>query len=982
MRLPSRVRRLARPSVAGTAAKPTPAALPPAFLCPLIHAHPLSVQSLRLASTSSSDKSQSNSAQNLRGALRRTGQASKWSPKPPVADVGAASPASKTTYPKRGLPQRYTAPSPKPKPHDRTREQDRSFRIRAKALVESLSDTYSELSRQSRDARTSPARIDSDITNALAHFESEMKVLRVMLKSKDVLVDPDNSWRSASRIKSPYNTAIRICFQNGKVERAFKLLNQMKKDGIFPGAATYTVLINGLTRVLVTQMNSVSSDRKTEQLLQRKETQRIHELYHDLEKLWKQAYPRYFPRAGIARAKDAVPLDKDDYHTMTEQARRNLVSQQASIYEAQEFPRVLTNAIGAYANFLRVIDANDELDRLFDRLFPPTLIESMARGLMPDASPQEKLELANRKLSDSLPLGDKSSISSFLPIPDAHDPKRFAATGKIWSRMFLLMDIERHQHLSSSSRVSKKNQKPSLSSKSDAGQHDNGGQADFHDLRFVPDDQLMIDTLNRLRPVHDADSPETIRLGLSILKKVYGLELVSAADGIIRDPQRSEHAEPGVEYYLNKDADEINGPGGPSAELRSPTVAAFVFLLLAPARLWREYTAFFNYLWAKEHAEHAADGQTDALVFGKTMQPMHAMKILWNHSQHADPIGVRVLLQAMRRAAEDSTDQRSEDGERSNRRARRPRPGLHSQAAQWKPADVCYTRAMYANLEALSKKPHGLTALTLKEGGKYDVWSEAKSLYREWFGSKVASHTTRQRDLSRWATRGCKNPAYGVKQSVHSHVHADTMRSLLLSIARACANKQEAEGVDIAREALRLLEETEGLKWIVDETQQQLRQDDVQPPSSRPSHSKEASAGDFKMKPYTLPLLSKIISLALDTSQQSFAPKEDVELWKRLRNTLSASASDAIPRTFSGEQTGDARSPRATSQILPRSAGGSQLLLSRDDHLELQAEAEDDGIHEMRQDFEQPRAGLDRRQRRLRHVEQELERWVRGGSSL
>lgn len=911
------------------------------------------------------------------------GQASKWSPKAPTADVGAAPQASKTTYPKRRFPRRSTASSPRPKSHDRTRDQDRSFRIRAKALVESLSNTYSELSRQSHDSRTSPVRIDSDITKALAHFESEMKVLRVMLKSKDVLVDPDNSWRSASRIKSPYNSAMRLCFQNGKVDRAFKLLNQMKKDGIFPGAATYTVLINGLTRALVTQTNLASSHRKTEQLLQRKETQRIHELYHDLEKLWKQAFPRYFPRAGFARAKDAVPHDKDDFHTMTEQARRNLVSQQASIHEAQEFPRVLTNAIGAYANFLRVIDAKDELDTLFDRLFPPTLIESMARGLLPDASPQEKLELANRKLSDSLPLGDKSSISSFLPIPDAHDPKRFATIERIWSRMFLLMDIERHEHLLSSSRVNQKHQKSSFSSRTDAGQHDSGGRADSHDLRFVPDDQLMIDTLNRLRPVHDADSPETIRLGLSILNKVYGLDLVSAADGIIRDPQHSDHAEPfGVEHYLNKGADDINRLGGPSAELRSPIVAAFVFLLLAPARLWKEYTAFFNYLWAREHAEHAADVQTDALVFGKTVQPMQAMKIIWNHSQHADPIGVRVLLQAMRRAAEDSTEQRSEEGERSNRRARRSRPGLHSQAAQWKPADVCYTRAMHANLEALSKKPHGLTALTLREGGEYDVWAETKSLYREWSKSKTAGRITGQRDLSRWASQDSSDRAYGVKQSARSHVHADTMRSLLLSIARTCADKQESEGVSIAREALRLLEETEGLEWVVKETQQQLRQDDDQSPSSRPSYSKEASASDFNMKPYTLPLLSRTITLALDTSQQSFAPKEDVELWKRLRNTLSASALDAVPRLSPGEQTEDTRSPKATNHILPRSAGGSQLLLSREDHLELEAEAEDDEMHETREQLEEPRAGSYRKQRRSRHVEQELERWVRGGSSL
>ncbi len=66
-----------------------------------------------------------------------------------------------------------------------------------------------------------------------------------MVKSKDVLIDPDNAWKSASRIKAPYNAAIRLCFRAGRVERAMKLVNQMKKDGIFPSASTYTIVIQG-----------------------------------------------------------------------------------------------------------------------------------------------------------------------------------------------------------------------------------------------------------------------------------------------------------------------------------------------------------------------------------------------------------------------------------------------------------------------------------------------------------------------------------------------------------------------------------------------------------------------------------------------------------------------------------------------------------------------------------------------------------------
>lgn len=989
VRLPSPFRRFPRSSSASAKPRLSALALPPTFLAPSIYAQSFSLQSSHLAAVTSSRKPSSISARNPKGELKRLGQKSKWTPKPPPAGKKAGQKPLKAALPKRD------------------QDQDRGFRLRAKALLDSLKKTIRDLGHQSPPSRAKSAQIETEIAKALTHFEAEMKALRVMIKSKDVLIDPENAWRSASRIKGPYNAAIRLCMQNGKSERAFKLFNQMKKDGIFPSAPTYTVLINGLTRTIVAPTSATSSDSEIQESPQHKTSQRVHEVYQDVEKLWKQAFPRYFQHAGLARCKDTMTLNKDDFHAMTEQSRRNLVSQQASIHEAREFPKVLTNAIGAYANFLRRIDSSDELAKLFDRLFPSTLIDGMADGLMPNASPQAKLELANRKLSDWLPLGDKTTISSFLPILDAHNPDRLVAMERVWTRLYKLMHLEQHEKHSSSSQANKKHQTSNSARTAAATDGGNDSQTECNSLRFVPDDQLMVETLSRLKPAQDADSPQAIQLGLSILQKVYGLDLVSAADGIVRDPELPGNLDAfGPEQYLDKEKNDFGVFGQSVTELRSPAVASLIFHLLAPSRVWKENVAFFNYLWAQHHARkydnsltsNVTDMLGETSVFGNMLQPSNAMRILWNYAQHGDPIGARVLLEAMKRAAQSASNQRFETHRATTIQAPHlklaiQRSSHRLQASEWKPADLCYIRAMRANLQALLKKPHGLTASSLEEGGRYDAWAEAKALFGEWRDLKAADcdnttqQTSNRRDADKYDALSHAIPARGsgrflkdVKQNRLADMHAATMRSLLLSIARACAAKQGPEGVGIARDALRILNQGEGLEQLVSQTNQQLLQHEL--PTSNLTPSTETSAEAIKVNPYTLLSLGRIIALALDTSSQSFAAKADVELWKRIRKMLPAPSAlhDAHPRLSSKQGPRLAHSTGLSREMLSRPVGGNRLLLSKDDYSELEAAAEEEELHHLGAESEHSHGSSYRMQRRSRHVEQELQRWVRGAS--
>ncbi|EST08398.1 Pentatricopeptide repeat [Kalmanozyma brasiliensis GHG001] len=814
-----------------------------------------------------------------------------------------------------------------------------------------------------------PAQVDADVSQALQHFENEMKALRVVVQSKDVLVDPDNAWTSASRIRAPYNAAIRLCLLSGKHDRAFKLFNQMKKDGIFPSAATYTVVINGLTRSLSAHANASPSDSQRSQLAERKECQRIRETYLELEKLWKQSYPQYFQTRGALRPAEAQILEKDDFHEMTDQARRNLVSQQASVREVRDHPTILTNAIGTYASFLRLIDARDELNKLFDMLFPPAVIDDLAKGLSPTASREEKVALSFGKLSEKLPLGDRTTFSAFLTvIRDAQDPDRFATVERIWTRFQKMMDLERYERLSGSGDAPAKRQADTPS----------------RERRFVPDDVLMTDIFNRLLPPAGADASAGLKLGMKILSNGYGLDLETATDGIIRNPQFPALIEAlPVEHYHR------GGHGRPLAELRSSTVASAVFRLFAhDVDGYEKCVALFNYLWARSHSEKHAAGSdrkdvggmlSDNTGFGSTLRPSNAMNVLWHLSQKGDPVGARVLLAAMRRAAGSASSNSGGMQDAKDRRDRHSRPNLRqashdSAALDWTPSYACYDRAMHAILTAALKKPVGLTAVVVEaakrdgDDGTYDAWAEATSLLGQWrdYVDTSSSGSASQR-APRWDAEEAdqaksRNKGFYANRDAlpdgMARIQSDTIVSLFLHIARVCAKQKREEGPEIARQALRLLEQRIGLSQLVKDANQL-------PDVARRGTRKTAA------KSHTLPQLNGVLNLALDTSQQSFAPKEDVELWKRIKKLIPAS-NDADEAEWSS----------SVREKRPMSRGTNRLLLSRDDHLELEAEAEKEEEEEDEPQDEEVKARESQRMQRLsRHVEQELDRWVRSRPS-
>lgn len=990
--------------------RPVAAVLPPAFLAPRFHAQSVSAQSTLSAAAISSKTTSPNTAQNLKSTLRRLGQGSKWDPKPPTQRASAEEGKNGAT---RSVARKASASSDGQRSSSRDRNYHLGFRLRAKKLVDHLVKACQELEVRGPSPHKTPAEIDAFVATALTHFENEMKALRVMLKSKDVMIDPDNAWKSASRIKSPYNTAIRLCMQTGKLERAFKLLSQMKKDGIFPSAVTFTVFVNGLTRALFTRPTPASAQTgsESEALLQRKEVQRIREMYQDLEKLWKQAFPRYFQRSGAIKPKDALLLDKDNFHSLTEQARRNLISQQASVHEAREFPSTLTHAIGAYASFLQLAKLKDELFKLFDQLFPPALIDSMAKGLGSSASPQDKLELSNRKLSESLPLGNMTTMTTFLKAAsETGDPDRRAIVESVWNRLEKLLDLERTERQSTPRFASGKRQitKRSTSNGSEQKSAVSDTRATLTSpTRFVPDSHLMTSLFSRLYPdPANADADNDVRLGLAILSKVYGLDLDSNSDGILREPHSAKYIEAfGHEHYLRRDANAIDELNQPVAELDSVEVASMALGMLARTESSKQCIALFNYLWARAPLDlQKVDSKADPVgktlqgtaVFGSLIRPPSVMRIFWLLADLGDPVASRVLLDAMKRAAE-AGDGRVPENRRARRLTSAANQSQRSTALSWVPSDICYHRALRSNLVAITDGPFGLTAATLEEanpgfqttdGSKIpkqlfdDVWTETKSLLNEWYDRKGANASPSPtqarwgvdeagRNDSATSSRRRESSLYDLRKDKLSRIHSDNVISAFLRIVRACVGRKDDKDVAVAREALTLLNTRIGLEVVVNDAKK-LHSESKSPQGS---NSTEAPAMPLH-KVRSLEHLNKVISLALDTSNHSFAPKEDVELWKHIRKMLPP------PPSSGASGSAETRPSSHSRDVRSRPSGGNRLLLSKDDYLELEAgasaEAEDDeGLY----DAEQNPRGSYRMQRRSRHVEQELERWVRGASS-
>ncbi len=448
----------------------------------------------------------------------------------------------------------------------------------------------------------------------------------------------------------------------------------------------------------------------------------------------------------------------------------------------------------------------------------------------------------------------------------------------------------------------------------------------------------MIDVFNRLVPPPNADPAAERQLGVSVLSGVYGLNFERKGFAMIRDPEYpGELAAAPIDRFVRREGDAIDGSGHPVAELRSTIVASCVFRLLAHTDAYDYYVSLFNYLWARAHTEKqdtslearkGASAPFDNPVFGSTLRAAHAMRIFWHFSQTGDPIGARVLLAAMKRAADSASGHLDWTQEAPNRRARRQNARSSTRdevGAEWTPSHTSYDRAMHAVLVTVLKKPQGLTAAVVEGQGKYDAWAEAKAFFSEWrdfidarsrngrAGSRPARWGVDEsdNDASRTSYRSrSASPSRDAQQDRLSRVHSDTICSLFLHVASACALQKGDQASNVAREALALLEQRLGLEQLVSASID-LQHD-----------SRSSATASSRSKSYTLPYLHMVLSTALDTSSQTFAPKADVELWKRVKKMFPASnAADGTNLEMRG-----------------RPDRGNPLLLTKDDYRELEAE--------------------------------------------
>ncbi|PWY99625.1 hypothetical protein BCV70DRAFT_110360 [Testicularia cyperi] len=989
--------------------------LPPAFLAPAAHTE-LSQRSFGTSAPASLPPPKQ--VANLRNARRRLGQKfdDDYRPK---NDPRRSKPddRSSTHFNKH----RFDDIS-KSGPDDAARRRI-GFRIRARRLTDRLRGASDQIARLAA-SRTpgSGTQMSNLIDDELEFFESEMRVLRVIIKEAEMLRDPQEAWISATRIKAPYNSAISLCLRNNRIEHAYKLYNRMKKDGIFPSFPTYTILIQGL---VLSHLQTNKTDRITPE---DKCYQRVQTLYQDVHEMWKSAFPIYFPASGaLAKTETrSMMLSKLENATLEPNERRNLLSQQASILEVRDFPAVLTTTLGVYIRFLSHAGLQTEIDQLCDRLFPAKQLER---------SNTQPGEQTASEFLNTHPVGDHTTLTAFVrSLPSRIATKEqglslFSQVERIWSVWSKLIDLEQQHTLTS-------RPKPEPKPRQHTRQQQQTPTSDAADAavqsRFVPDSISLRAMMHKLE---HAPSEKTGPFVLGLLSKLFRLDLAAHDDHFLRVPGSpttelvpvlATSAEYLAEDALSIDADRLR------LELRDCVVVELLIRVLDSERVYAgQALALFNYIWLRAHEEGTC---SETEPFGPSVAPFTVLSILRILAAKADPVAARNLLDAMRKASDSALGEKPDSSaSRSQRRLQhRLRAKQAGEASKWVPSDAAYARTMRAILTSLIQGPSGLTVGT----PDFDAWTAAKQVLQDWLAyrqSELAGNPYTGLEPIDSSIAKPARPGTRPSKWVEDHPwavrakNADGIIGLFLRIARGFkphrAHVDEDEATRRAREALRLMHARLDVARFIEEqstvvVRSATRQveDEVTPALTAFSRS--------------LPHLARTLRQALATADHQYAAKEDVTLWKTWRSMIPGSVEELFdedpspnlssPGAAKYEVRGGRGDANRRSRREPVVAGGgvggagagkpwNKLLLSRADHEEL---ARDDADFDFDFDFDDVHASTPNRptqsdgghrftsnspalrnqsafathdtrsaQRRSRHMQQELDRWVSGASS-
>lgn len=767
-----------------------------------------------------------------------------------------------------------------------------------------------------------------------------MKALRVMIKANDITLDIDNAWKNASRLKTPYNALISICLADNRVDQAFQLYNKMKKDGIFPNAATYNVLITGTMRAYLQQMQTDTIPQDTRCF------ERISALGQDLMLLWRKAFPRYFGNLDARPQTKTDMVAELDRPEASEQERRNLLSQQASIVEVQRYPYSLTHALGAYATFLRQSTQIQEFWKLFDRLFPLRYLTPLYANTIQTSSDD-----AHRTLLELLPIGDSSSVTTFWMLARSkRDPRLigdpYSILKRVWDTWIKLMQFEVIH-----SRI-RQSQSPRQSSK-DHASPDSGsvavGDSEHATItqpsRFVPDDRTMQGFMSALSYTSESNWKS---LTLTVLESLYGLDLSSHCDGILRNPQ-DPLMKVESKQYLKQDALALDALPG-AAQLRDQFIVHRMLRLLSASDAWKERIAMFNYLWARAFEEGLCN---PAHPFGPSIDISSATSLIYTCSQRADPMAARVLLDHMNHCTigTDVLGQRLQY--EKGRQATEARMAL-----AWVPLDICYSRTLKAIEAAGVRGSEGLTALRADDNRavSFDAWKQSKEVFTDWheFKAKRVLASTLATE-TRWEGRNDKRKQSS-REPLPALLHTDAIVAVVLSVARRCVPASVMPPSAVAREALKLVDSFVGLSDLLGEYKAHLLLTRDENRFRKERRKKPVAVFKF----IGLSELARALTAALNTEGFAFADAAEVQLWKSLKQ-------DIIDLGFVTK--------------FPKADRGSKLLLSAEDHAELAADDDghvDDDMHDGSNTSQHQGRGNQRQTLRARHVEQELGRWVRG----
>ncbi|KAN0062839.1 hypothetical protein ACQY0O_004660 [Thecaphora frezii] len=511
---------------------------------------------------------------------------------------------------------------------------EHSFRQRSRSLT-------MELKRRIEQIKTLDPQAASELfEESQAYLKKEMKVLKVLLRTKDPKGGGYNAATvNIARIRAPWNSLIVLATTAGKLEAGLHALNTMSKYGFHANASSYTAALNGIYKKQCEK--HAHKVERSEPLFkpESKNLQRARELFKDFELLWKQAIPQFFGKLHGVPYKTRAQMERELNEDEGRDTRRlRMLSHQSAILEMRERPNVMTSTINVYLRILLAAKQDDEAWELFRRICPA-----------PGSAGTRVAPLADRATFTTM----LSAIPSPHPEGDSAEASaaRFKQLQEIWKRWEGCIQAAIARLPESQRPLAVRSEAPSADDEQsvDAAlwDEDDGPDRVPPEKRIMGDEDPVAD-LARVVPEEHVVSllftklyraqPEEQKIMFRVMRTCFGID-DSDRSGLLK---LNPHAD-GIE--LVTDGEGSSNP--PLVELRDSSMSDLVLRTFAYQSNWQVCVTYFNQFLALGLAgfsSTAAGGAARCWPCGPLLSQRGLVSTIVALGFAPDPLGQMLLL--------------------------------------------------------------------------------------------------------------------------------------------------------------------------------------------------------------------------------------------------------------------------------------------------------------------------------------------------